>query len=65
MNKLTKANPTLSFTKRKNLMSQFVPRDLETDDAIAGFIESKVDEIEDYVGQIRDEYCAGEILSWS
>jgi acetyl-CoA carboxylase/biotin carboxylase 1 len=65
MKKLSAANPDLSYPERKEMYDQLVPGDLGSDAEIAAFLERSGDSIEEYIQQVRDAYCADNVVSWA
>ncbi|GMK57121.1 hypothetical protein CspeluHIS016_0309610 [Cutaneotrichosporon spelunceum] len=65
MKKIAAANPDLTYPERKELLAQLLPSEHSNDAAVAAFLEKSGDAVEDFVQQIRDDYCASNIVSWA
>jgi acetyl-CoA carboxylase/biotin carboxylase 1 len=65
MKKLAAANPNLTYPERKEMYNQLLPSELSGDAEIAAFLERSGESIEDYVQEVRDAYCAENVVAWA
>lgn len=67
LKKLAAANPTLTYPQRKGLYEQLVPEDVleGSDSEVAAFLEKHGDKVEQFVQQVRDEWCADQVVDWA
>lgn len=68
LKKLASANPTLTYPERKGLYEQLLPEELladGSDSEVAAFLEKNGDKVESFVQQVRDEWCADQVVDWA